>query len=236
MNTYILIPHYNNWTLTHNRLFELHKHCRNDITEVIVIDDCSDDDGVTEGGLNWWASFRVQYNFNVSAIRTPKNLNFLLACNFGIHHLFEKVTNDDIVILLSNDVEIRTNFVRQIKDIISQSPKSLVGGILLSHDTGWNKFGDKIFPYIEGWLLAMNWEGWTKAEWGFDERFAPSDFEDVDLSTYMGSLGYALTPLNNPGLHHIGGQSIHYGAERMARTLENKKKFEEKWCKNEKLD
>lgn len=229
MNTYILIPHYNNWALTHNRLHELYRYCRDDITEVIVIDDCSDDDGVTEGGLNWWASFRVQYNFNVSAIRTPENLNFLLACNFGIRHLFEKVVNDDIVILLSNDVEIRTNFVRQIKDIISQSPKSLVGGILLSHDTGWNKFGDKVFPYIEGWLLAMDRNGWSAAGIGFDERFAPCIFEDIDLSTHMKELGYALVPLNNPGLHHLTGQTIKYGESRDALTRENKEKFRLKW-------
>ena len=197
-----------------------------------MIDDCSDDDGVTEGGLNWWASFRVQYNFNVSAIRTPENLNFLLASNFGIRHLFDRTNDDDIIILLSNDVEIRTNFVRQIEDIISQFPMSLVGGILYSTNTGWNEFGGRLFPYIEGWLLAMDRNGWSAAGIGFDERFAPSDYEDIDLSTAMGVIGYALIPLNNPGLHHIGGQSIHYGAERMARTLENKKKFEEKWCKN----
>lgn len=228
MKSYILIPHFENWTLTHQRLWELYRYCRDNITEVIVIDDCSMDDE-TEGGLRWWAQFRVQHDFKVSSIRTPENLNFLRASNFGIRHLLEKVTSDDIIILLSNDVEIRNDFVRQIADKIGQSPKSLVGGVLYSHDTGWNKFGNTVFPYIEGWLLAMNMEGWTLAEWGFDERFSPSDYEDVDLSTFMRTMRYELIPLNNPGLHHIGGQSIKYGPERLARTNENRKKFEEKW-------
>lgn len=228
MNSYILIPHFENWNLTHKRLWELYRYCRDSIAEVIVIDDCSMDDE-TEGGLRWWSQFRVQHDFKVSSIRTPENLNFLKAANFGIRYLLEKRSKDDIIILLSNDVEIRNDFVRQIRERLSQYPRSLVGGILYSHDTGWNRFGDKVFPYIEGWLLAINVAGWEECGYGFDERFAPSDFEDVDLSTSMRLAGYELVPLNNPGLHHIGGQSIKYGTERLARTNANKKKFEEKW-------
>jgi len=65
----------------------------------------------------------------------------------------------------------------------------------------------------------------------FDERFAPSDYEDVDLSTRALLWNWELVPLNNPGLYHIGGQSIGYTEERRKRTEENKKKFEMKWKK-----
>lgn len=229
---YVIIPHYNNWTLTHNRLWELYKYCKDSIHEVIVVDDCSTDD-MTEGGLRWWAEFMVKTNFKVSSICTEENLGFLYASNFGLFSVCSRVDIDDIVILLSNDVEIRTDFVRQMIDILRQTPKALVGGVLYSHDTGWNKFGDEVFPYLEGWLLGMTADGWSACGWGFDSRFAPSDYEDIDLSTYMLTLGYELAPLNNPGLHHIGGQSIHYGPERLARTNLNKKKFQEKWIGHE---
>ena len=63
----------------------------------------------------------------------------------------------------------------------------------------------------------------------FDDRYAVSDFEDVDLSTTAVSLGYNLVPLNNPGLVHLGGKSIGYSPEREARTRINQEKFEEKW-------
>ena len=232
MDTYILIPHYNRWDLTHARLYEIYKNCKS-VKEVIVLDNGSTDEQTPEG-LKWWAEFRIKYDFPVSSIRTAENTGFLLGSNFGIRHLLEKVKSDDLVILLSNDVEIRTDFVSQMTDIISQrGNKVLIGGILYTHDTGWNRFGDKTFSYIEGWLLGLTKSGWEELGNGFDERYAPSDFEDIDLSTTALKFGYELVPLNNPGLHHIGGQSIGYTPARLERTNINKKKFQEKWISNE---
>lgn len=225
---YIVIPHYQKWELTHARLWELYKYCRQEIAEVIVVNNGSQDNA-TLGGLKWWAEWEEGRKFKVTSISIESNIGFLLASNFGIYKACSMATDSDIVILLSNDVEIRTNFIRQILETLNQSPITLMGGVLYSHDTGWNKFGDKVFPYLEGWLLATTKMGWSASGWGFDTRFAPSDYEDVDLSTFFGQIGYALTPLNNPGLHHMGGQTIGYTPERLERTKINKKKFEEKW-------
>lgn len=230
MKVYVVIPHYNNWTLTHARLWELYKYCGESIQEVVVVDDCSTDE-LTNGGLEWWKStFESKYNFKVTSIRTDENVGFLRASNFGLSDTLSKCEPEDIIILLSNDVEVRTNFISQVMEILSHGVPSLVGGILYSTDTGWNKFGDNIFSYLEGWLLAARAMDWITLEL-FDPIFTPSDYEDMDLSTLALKYGYELVPLNNPGLHHIGGQSIHYGEERLKRTNENKKKFEEKWIK-----
>lgn len=228
-NTYIIIPHYNRWDLSHARLWQLYKTNKEEITEVLVVDDCSVDD-MTEGGLRWWKEVGVKTGFKVRSISPETNLHFLRASNFGLSDIFQKANPEDVVILLSNDVLVRNGFVRQVTEILSQ-PKKLVGGILLNHDTGWNKFGDKIFPYLEGWLLAATVEGWKELGGGFDIRYKFSDFEDVDLSTTALSLGYELVPLNNPGLQHLGGQSIGYNPEREQNTKMNMKLFEEKWVK-----
>ena len=227
MANYIVIPHYNNWTLTHNRLWELYKYCKENITEVLVVDNGSDDEE-TEGGLRWWAEFGVRYDFKVRALRTEENIGFLLASNLGIFDTVSKCSPEDVIILLSNDVEIRTNFVRQVTDNLSHGERALIGGILLSQDTGWNKFGDKLFPYLEGWLLGARSMDWQVLE-GFDTRFVPHIFEDVDLSTLALKYGYELIPLNNPGLHHMTGQTIKYGAERDQLTREHQEKFRLKW-------
>ena len=228
-NTYIIIPHYNHWDLTHARLWQLYKSDKDNIVEVLVVDDCSTDD-MTEGGLRWWADAAAKTNFKVRSISPDTNQHFLRASNFGISDVLRKANPEDVIILLSNDVLVRTGFVRQVTEILSQ-PKKLVGGILLNKDTGWNKFGNKIFPYLEGWLLAATVEGWKELGGGFDTRYQFSDFEDVDLSTTALSLGYELVPLNHPGLQHLGGQSIGYNPEREERTKANRERFEKKWIK-----
>jgi len=223
---YVVIPHYNKWELTHARLNELYKYCRNSVTEVLVVDNGSTDEG-TKGGLEWWSKFPSSTEFKVRSLWIEENVGFLKASNAGIFDIVSRCEPDDIIVLLSNDVEVRTDFVRQVTDIIGQTPV-LVGGILYTHDTGWNKFGDVLFPYLEGWLLAAHSLDWQILG-GFDFRFAPSDYEDVDLSTQALKHGYDLVPLNNPGIHHIGGQSYGYTEERRKRTEENRKKFESKW-------
>ena len=231
MNTHVIIPHYNNWALTHARLWELYKHCREHIKEVIVVDDCSTDED-TPRGLGWWAEFQVKYDFKVSAIRTPHNLNFLGACNFGLADTVSKCDDDDLIILLSNDVEIRTDFISQVTDILGQSPDSLVGGVLYNTSTGWNYFGGKIFPYLEGWLLATTAKNWKMIGF-FDERFTPCDYEDMDLSTKARLWGWELVPLNNPGIRHLGAQTMGYTEARRKQTELNKEKFRQKWIGNE---
>lgn len=239
MSTYVIIPHYNNWALTHARLWELYKHCREHIKEVIVVDDCSTDEN-TPGGLGWWAEFQVKYDFKVSAIRTPQNLNFLGACNFGLADTVSKCDDDDLIILLSNDVEIRTDFISQMEQKVSQYPisehshsyKVLFGGTLYTHDTGWNTFDGRIFPYLEGWLLATTAKNWKMIGY-FDTRFAPCDYEDMDLSTKARLWGWELVPLNNPGIRHLGAQTMGYTEARRKQTELNKEKFRQKWIENE---
>lgn len=229
----VIIPHYNRWDLTHARIWELYKHEKDNIKYVLIINNGSTD-SQTGGGLRWWADFRVKTDFDVRVVNIEENVGFLRACNVGLD--FVKSEEDELdtpVVLLSNDVIIYGKFLDQIINTVS-NVKSLVGGILYTQDTGWNSFGSQVFSYIEGWLLATTLQNWVELGGGFDERFIPNDFEDIDLSTTALSLGYELIPLNNINLKHLGGQTISYGEEREQITKTNREKFRKKWIdKNE---
>ena len=216
----IVIPVYNHYDLTNKLLFSLFHKEKERIGKIIVVDDCSPDP-IVASGLSWLKS---QWGI-IEIVRNEENLGFLKSSNKGLR--LANSNPDDHLILLSNDVLIYGKFIEQIEDNL-KTQKSLVGGIVYQRDTGWNKFGDKIFPYLEGWLLAATSASWNTLGY-FDERYAPCDFEDVDLSTQALAMGYDLIALNNPSLRHMGGQSIGFNPSREAQTKINQKKFEEKW-------
>lgn len=225
---YIVIPSYNHWNLTHALLWSLQKQERKLIDCVLVVDDGSTDMEV-KSGLNWW---KQDMGLPVSSLDIEKNIGFLLVANRGIRHIVddENTKPEDIIILLSNDVKVNGQFIQQILDIFQDNYKSLVGGVLYSRDTGWNTFEGKIFPYLEGWLLATTAENWVELGY-FDEMYSLNDMEDVDLSTTATQKGYQLVPLNNPVLQHLGAQTLGYNPERLKGTIINKMKFEGKWIK-----
>jgi O-antigen biosynthesis protein len=215
MKVSFVIPIYNHFSLINDLLANIHKHTHPD--EIIVVDDGSTDKETLDG-VAWW-----ELHANVKVVRPIENLGFLKASNYGV----SKATGD-IIVLISSDVKIEDDLAEIVRGLVTENPRVLIGGKLYNYDTGWNTFDGKIFPYLEGWLLACTKEAWNDLG-GFDERFAPSDMEDVDLSTTAIKKIYALIPLNNPNIRHLGGATIGYGDERMAQTVINKEKFKNKW-------
>jgi GT2 family glycosyltransferase len=105
---------------------------------------------------------------------------------------------------------------------------NIVGGRLLSQNTGWNIFGHSIIPYLEGWLLGATSDAWDKIGY-FDTRYGLGDFEDVDFSYTAIQQGYELSELPVGCCEHLGAKTFGYNPERAARTIENQKLFKEKW-------
>ena len=211
----IVIPIYNHFSLVHDLLLSLVN--RTAPQEIIVVDDYSNDKATLDG-LAWW-----KHNYGIDVIRPVENLGFLRASNYGMSK-----AHGEILCLLSSDVIVEDDLCRLIEVAIEENPKRLVGGIVYNGSTGWNLFGGKVFPYAEGWLLACTKENW-KMLGGFDVRYAPYDFEDVDLSTKALQEGMTLYSLNNPNIRHIGAQTIGYNEQRTEQTERNRRKFEEKW-------
>lgn len=219
MKVSIVIPVYNNFVQLNDLLANIFQHSSPD--EVLLVDDMSPDPE-TKRGIRWWEN---NYE-SVEVLSMLKNSGFLRTSNFGL-----KMAKGNIICLISTDVIIETDIVGILKKVIGEKANRLVGGTVYNGSTGWNQFGATVFPYAEGWFLATTRDGWDALGY-FDERFAPNDFEDVDLSTTALRSGFELYPLNNPNVRHIGGQSIGYNEQREELTKANQKKFEAKWITN----
>ena len=211
----VVIPCFNKWHLTHQLLFDLYKNCSL-IEEVIVVDNGSTEKEVQDG-LAWWAAAKM---LPIETVTLKENVGFLRAANIGL-----KTAVEDVVCLISNDVRVKGDIV----DVLKKIPDSLLlGGRWLDWDTGWNTFNGRIFPYLEGWILATTNKTWKELDY-FDELFTPNDMEDIDLSTKALSSGIYTAEFTAGLVEHIGAQTISYGTERENITIQNKKKFEEKW-------
>lgn len=219
----VVIPTWNHYNLLHSRLYELYSHQGTvPISEVIVVDDASDEKSY-EMGIEWWKGNGLFSNLR--HLRLTPNRGFIRSSNVGIQN-----ATGDVVILLSSDVRILTDVIDPIMSILKADERTLVGGRLIDWDSGWNTFNGRIYPYIEGWLLAMTKDGWEELDY-LDEDLMPHDFEDVSLSTKALQFGYKLIPLNNSGVEHIGAQTIGYNPEREAITNRNREIFKRKYVK-----
>lgn len=217
----IVLPTYNHYQLTHQALFDIYRWS-NSVNEVVIVNDASTDEEVASG-LDWWKGSGM---LPIREIRAKENKGFLRSSNLGL-----KRATGDVKILMSNDVRLYGDIVQPILVQLNNNPKSLVGATLYMHDTGWNTFDGKTFPYIEGYLLAMTSDGWEDVGY-FDDDFAPFDFEDIELSTKAQAKGYELSMPIKPGMAvHLGAQTINYSPEREAQTRINQEKFRLKWMK-----
>jgi GT2 family glycosyltransferase len=214
----IVIPTFNHWILLHQILFDLYTNCSK-ADEVLVVNNGSTDLECTTG-MDWWVQSKM---LPIEEVKIEKNVGFLRAANIGVRE-----AKGDVVILISNDVRVQCDLV----DIVSKSvnDKTIVGGVLYDRSTGWNEFNGKVFPYLEGWLLAFTKQAWDDIG-GFDRLYEPCDFEDVDFSTTAIRKGYTLVGLSNPNLYHMGGQTLGYNPEREKLTKINQQKFKDKWIK-----
>ncbi len=224
---YIALLAHNHYDLTLKRLYELMRHCSESVECVYVINNGSTDE--THEGLHWWKSGNT--SLRVKEIPIESNLGFLLGANYGLQTVVKDTQPDDMIVLLSNDVLIAGNFINGIREM-QNDQKQLMAGKYLYFDTGWNKFGDKLFPYLEGWMLAATAKNWDTLGY-FDPRYAPNDYEDVDLSTTALGMGFEFVVVGAGSLFHQGGGTLGYTPERLEQTMKNKQKFEEKWLKRE---
>lgn len=205
--------------LTNDLISDLTLHENENIDAMIVVDNGS----YPKVSPNAWVG---RSNFPVVIERIDENIGFTLGANYGLLEA-SKLSDYSLIFLISNDVHIRSPFIKKAEEILL-SKKALLGNRHINWDTGWNGFNGEVFDYLEGYFLAMTNRGWKDVSY-FDVNYAPCDMEDVDLSTKAKMYGYKLVSLNNPNIVHLGAGTYGYTPEREAITKRNKIYFREKW-------
>jgi O-antigen biosynthesis protein len=212
MGISIVVLTYGKWELTHQVLSDIRQFFPAD--EVVLVDNGSEDKA-TEAGAKFWKNM-----LPIKYLRLEENIGFAGGANAGL----EAATKRNIA-LISNDVRITNKWPYTMVSQMGQN--ELLGGVLHSHDTGWNTFDGKTFPYLEGWFLSALSSVWETLGY-FDTSYCPHDYEDIDLSTTALRYGFELKPIVD-GLIHKGGGTLGYNPEREMITLRNQERFMKKW-------
>lgn len=213
----IITPVWNRSDLTAQYLYSHNIHYPDppDV-EWIIIDNGSNDG--TKGTLGYWQGIMGK---PLKVIRNEENRGFSVACNQGA-----KVARGETLVFLNNDIVVKGDYITAIEREISD--REIVGPQLITTDTGWNIFGGQTISYIAGWCMAM--PAYTYQQLGgFDERYTPAYYEDLDLCYNALKRGLGLQQVWLP-LQHLGEQTgLSQLKDRERITLTNRAKFAKKW-------
>lgn len=183
--------------------------------EVIIVDNGSH--FTTVRYLDFLASVDKEHRIRV--IHNVENIGFGPGNNQGA-----LVSKGDILVFTQTDVVIHEDVTSMLELLKSDI---LYGDKLYDYDTGWNKFGDVIVPYLGGYFITCTRETWFKIG-GFDPIYVPADFEDVDLSYTTVKMGIQLKQLSMRMTHRSGGTWSQF-PNRNEVTLKNRALFAKKW-------
>lgn len=227
----VLILNYNKIALARQRMAEAISYLvpRKD-TEIILIDNGSIGSEISEMFVH-----NAQEYPNLRAYRVMENNGF----GSGFNHA-AKIAEGEVLILYSNDVVMLGDFLGgEVGQRIYEHCKA--GGLAchrkVDWNSGWNSFANIVVTYGEGYWLALTQKTWRAIK-GFDTRYYPFDYEDIDLSREVELLSErnaGIAPLNivqdfpTLPIKHLGAGTIGYTPERREQTIKMRAVFAEKW-------
>ena len=213
----VICPVWNQRVITHKFLFHHQRlYYRRPDIEFIIVDNGSTDN--TQTTLNLW---RHQFEDRLKVITLADNTGFGPGHNIGA-----AAAEGDILIFISNDVIPFDDYIKLIEENIK--PNTLIGPELITKDTGWNTFNGVTIPYLAGHLIACDRQTWDTLG-GWDERYVPCDYEDIDLSMTAKEKGIELKEVKLPVQHLFGQSAQTLAGGRLQITQQSQAKFKEKW-------
>ena len=240
--TSIIVPVYNKYEYTAACLHSIAEHTPPGEFEVIVVDDCSNDN--TAAYLQSCSGLRV--------IRNETNSGFIRSCNAGA-----EAATGKFLVFLNNDTTVTTGWLESLTGTFDQVPGAGIvgarlvypdgrlqeaGGIIFNDASGWN-YGRDDDPdrpqynfvseadYVSGACLAIRRDDFRQLG-GFDMHFAPAYYEDTDLCFQIRAMGK--TVVYQPAATIIHHEGVSSGTEETSGTKRfqaiNRDKFRDKWA------
>lgn len=237
----IVIPVYNQFPLTYHCIASLILHAGEIPFEVIVVDDCSDDETVEIESI-------VE---NVKLVRSDVNQRFLLSAEAGAAE-----SSGEFVLFLNNDTEVTSGWLSALHDVFDRFDNvGLVGskliyptgklqeagGIVWGNGKPWN-IGNRQnaelpehnyvrhADYVSGAAMMIRRSIWKKVG-GFSKEFVPAYYEDTDLAFKVRDAGYKVVYCPASTVVHFEGMSngreTNAGVKRFQSV--NAPKFRQKW-------
>lgn len=242
VKTSIIIPVFNRAAFTWQCLTSLLSENDLNETEIIVVDNASTDET---------AELLTAIGNVIRVVTNKENKGFVDACNQGA-----AAAHGKYLVFLNNDTKVLPGWLKYlIETAESDESAGAIGSMLLypdgsiqeagaivwkngeAHHYGWNQSPDdhrfnfaREVDYCSAASLLIRKEIFERLE-GFDRRFAPAYYEDVDLCFGVRSLGYKVIyqPMSRV-VHYEGvtaGRDIKGGAKHF--QVANREKFVEKW-------
>ena len=232
----IVIPVYNNFELTKKCIDSINNTELKTSYEIIIADDGSTDETV---------NLESYYN-NVRLIKTPKNLGFLLNVKNAVQY-----AKGVYVLLMNNDMIVKPKFLDYLYDTIKADNQiGVVGAMMLNENGTIQEVGATVFTdgttkcnyykhkkidttktyevdYCSGCGIMFSKEDWDKID-GFDERYIPAYYEDVDLCykiKYILNKKIICQP--KAQIYHLHGKTYKKKASEICN--QSRIKFLEKW-------
>lgn len=235
----IIIPVYNQFEYTYQCLKCVKKYSGDIPYEIIVADDHSSDITIDLKHI-------VK---GIHVIRNKENYRFLLNCNHAA-----KAARGKYIVFLNNDTQVQADWLSALLNTMERDAAIGLAGSKLVYPNGrlqeaggivWRdaavlEYGNNCNPqsplfnkireadYISGASIIIRRELWEKLG-GFDERFAPAYYEDVDLAFRVREMGYRVVYQPKSEVIHSEGTSGSMENAQKMKIEENRHRFYEKW-------